>query len=85
MRKPLRESMPITTAFIDECREVFGEDMVNAQIKLGMQGAQTFHATENGQEVGAPMPSFDELKGITLDRMVIYSREEIAARAARRK
>lgn len=48
----LRESMPLVTAFIDECREAFGTEEVNAQIKLGMQGAQTFHASENGIEVG---------------------------------
>lgn len=69
MSKPLRDSMPLVAAFIDECREAFGAEMVNAQIRLGMQGAQTFHAVENGIEVGT---RFDEpVKFITLDRMVI--------------
>ncbi|OGO33102.1 MAG: hypothetical protein A2Z03_02220 [Chloroflexi bacterium RBG_16_56_8] len=71
MSKPLRESMPATAEFIDACREAFGTDEVNAQIKLGMQGAKTFHASENGIEVGTAMPGFDELPGITLDNMVI--------------
>ena len=71
MAKSLREIMPVTAAFIDECREAFGVEMVNAQIKLGMQGARTFHASENGTEVGTASPSFEESKGITLDKMVI--------------
>ncbi len=68
MAKPLRELMPTTTAFIDECREAFGVDMVNQQIKLGMRGAQSFYASENGQEVGTKIA---EGHGMTLDQMVI--------------
>ncbi|MHB0925874.1 MAG: hypothetical protein ACYC1F_05165 [Gallionellaceae bacterium] len=70
----LRESMPQCAAFIDELREAFGADEINAQIKLGMQGAQTFHASENGIEVGT---RFDEpVKFITADKMVIRDKVE---------
>lgn len=69
--KSLRESMPLCAEFIDEMRAAFGADEVNAQIKLGMQGARTFHAVENGHEVGTQMQSFDDSPGITLDKMVI--------------
>ena len=50
--KNLRESMPIVTAFIDECREVFGKYTINRSIKAGMDGQETFWARENGIEVG---------------------------------
>lgn len=54
MGKPLREAMPLCAAFIDEMRAAFGTEEINAQIRFGMQGAQTFHARENGIEVGTP-------------------------------
>lgn len=52
----LREAMPIIAAFIDEMREVFGVDVINAQIKRGMRGEIGFWASENGQEVGTRFP-----------------------------
>lgn len=74
MAKPLRESMPQVAAFVDEMREAFGVEEINAQIKLGMQGAQTFHASENGIEAGT---RFDEpVKYITADKMVIREKSE---------
>ena len=67
--KPLRASMPQTTAFIDALREAFGVDEINGQIKLGMAGAQTFFAEEGGQSIGT---RFTEIRNhITLDKMVI--------------
>ena len=75
-KRSLRETMPATAEFIDACREAFGTDDVNTQIKLGIQGAKTFHARENGTEVGTAMPGFDELPGITLDKMVISPPEK---------
>ncbi len=48
----MRDAMPLCAAFIDAMREVFGEEEINAQIRFGMQGAQTFYASENGHEVG---------------------------------
>ncbi len=56
MAKPLREIMPETAVFIDACREAFGQDMIDAAIKAGMQGQPTFYASENGHEVDTPMP-----------------------------
>lgn len=67
----LREAMPETYAFIEACREAFGKDAVNPMIKLGMEGASTFHAVENGIEVGTEMPSFEDVRGVTLDQVVI--------------
>ncbi|WP_034639943.1 hypothetical protein [Chitinilyticum aquatile] len=51
----LREAMPETTAFIDSLRAVFGADLINRQIKGGMNGQPTFYARENGIEVGTPV------------------------------
>ena len=51
-KKNLRESMPLVTAFIDECREVFGADTINRSIKAGLEGQETFWARENGIEIG---------------------------------
>lgn len=67
--KPLRESMPQTAAFIDELRAAFGAEEINAQIKLGMQGAETFYASENGIEAGTRFR--EPLKYITADKMAI--------------
>lgn len=69
MTKPLRESMPETAAFIDALREAFGKEHIDAQIRLGMQGAQTFHAVEGGQEVGTRFTQ--PVKFINVDQMVI--------------
>ncbi|QRM19548.1 hypothetical protein GBK02_09110 [Dechloromonas sp. TW-R-39-2] len=51
MTKPLRTAMPIITAFIDDFRAAFGDQVV-LPIKAGMEGQQTFWARENGHEVG---------------------------------
>lgn len=44
--------MPTVAAWIDELREAFGADSVNASIKAGMAGKPMFWASEGGQEVG---------------------------------
>ena len=51
--KGLREAMPCTTAFIDQMREAFGVDGVNASIKAGIAGDGSFYANENGVEIGS--------------------------------
>lgn len=58
--------MPLCTGFIDACREVFGVAAINASIKAGLQGQQTFYACENGHAVGTKSPD----RGITLSDMV---------------
>lgn len=62
--------MPQTAAWIDACREAFGTEMVNEQIQLGRQGAQTFYASENGYEIGTEIP--EPKVFVTADRMVLY-------------
>ncbi len=52
----LREAMPIVTEFIDACRVAFGASSVNESIKAGMQGFETFYASENGHTIGTPIP-----------------------------
>ena len=52
MSKPLRQTMPTVAGWIDELREAFGPDQINAAIRAGLDGQPTFYARENGQEVG---------------------------------
>jgi len=47
-----RDQMPITTDFIDYCRESFGLDDINTSIRSGIAGKPTFYAEENGQVIG---------------------------------
>ena len=49
MTKPLRQTMPTVSAFIDEMRQVFGADDINASIRAGIDGQPTFYASENGR------------------------------------
>jgi hypothetical protein len=48
----LREIMPTTAAFIDQMRDVFGAADVNAAIKSGLNGQETFYAAEAGLTLG---------------------------------
>jgi hypothetical protein len=48
----LRADMPQTAAWIDELREAFGREMVDAQIKRAMKGEKTFYAKEGTHEFG---------------------------------
>lgn len=79
----LRDEMPSTAAFIDACREAFGTDMVNAQIKLGMQGAETFYANENGYEVGTKIREAKIF--LTVDQMRVLTKAEHAQLASWQK
>jgi len=65
MSKPLRETMPLCTGFIDACREVFGATEINASIKAGIEGQPTFYASENGATVGTKSAD----RGIPLSAM----------------
>jgi hypothetical protein len=53
MSRNLRQSMPLVTEFIDALREHFPPAEVNAAIRAGMDGQQTFWASEGGIEIGA--------------------------------
>ena len=49
----LRQAMPQTAAWIDELRDAFGADAINASIRKGMAGLPNhFHAEENGHHAG---------------------------------
>lgn len=62
----LRQSMPQTAAWIDELRQTFGAEAINASIRNGMAGGSDFWASENGHEVGHRAP---EGEAITADKM----------------
>lgn len=52
MTKPLRKTMPFTTAIIDDFRANYPEACPDAAIKAGIAGQPTFWARENGVEIG---------------------------------
>ena len=53
--KSLRADMPVTAALVDEMREAFGAEMINAAIRGGISGRPTFFARENGHEIGTAL------------------------------
>lgn len=56
-KKPnMRDEMPTVAAFIDDLRAAFGKEMIDGQIRKGMNGEGTFWATENGHTVGSKPP-----------------------------
>ncbi len=50
--KPLRERMPQVSAWVDDLRAAFGDELINGQIKAGIRGEAVFFATEGGVELG---------------------------------
>lgn len=75
--KPLRETMPLTAAWIDELRAGFGTESINNSIRMGMQGfPDWFHATEGEHEVGTPFKPIDPARCVSLADMVIRSKVE---------
>ena len=49
--------MPTVAAWVDELREAFGADGINAAIRNGVAGGAAFYATEGGHSIGsAAMP-----------------------------
>lgn len=52
----LREKMPLITAWLDGMRGAFGTAVINDAIKGGIAGRSSFHAVENGIEVGTRRP-----------------------------
>lgn len=51
--KPLRHAMPTVAAWIDELRDAFGAEGINAAIRNGVHGGTHFYAHENGQCIGS--------------------------------
>ena len=64
MQKPgnLRAEMPTVAGWIDQLREAFGAETINAAIRAGLDGQPTFYAEENGRAVGTKSHG----KGVTL-------------------
>ena len=55
--KPMRDSMPGVTAFIDSMRESFGAEAINQAMRAGLQSGE-FWASEGAQMIGAPWCHF---------------------------
>jgi len=68
MSQSLRDEMPGVAAFIDDLRSAFGKDEINDQVRAGLKGKPTFHATENGYEIGTP---FKPEQGIKLSETIV--------------
>lgn len=67
MSKPLRQTMPSVAGWIDELREAFGAEMIDAAIRAGIAGQRTFYASENGVEVGTK----DDRRGVAMSGVSI--------------
>jgi hypothetical protein len=86
MNKPLnlREQMPLTTAFIDQCRVAFGKETINTAIRAGMAGQKTFYASESGLEIGTQDHDFENIpNSISLDRCVLREKTELESSKGR--
>lgn len=59
MSKNMRTEMPIVAAWIDQLRANLGRDIIDEAIRKGMAGLPTFHAVENGHQVGTPLDQPD--------------------------
>lgn len=71
--KPMRELMPVTTAFLDMLRETFPDAEVAQSIRDGLAGQPRFWASENGYEIGTPItmsPNAFVLDSVALARHV---------------
>ena len=68
--KPLRLAMPTVAGWIDDLRAAFGAELIDHAIRAGIDGQQTFHARENGREVGTPI-AYDANKAVSLADCII--------------
>ena len=48
----LRDEMPTVAAFLDDLRAIFGKEMIDKQIRQGLNGQPTFWAKEGGHILG---------------------------------
>lgn len=69
MTKPLRQAMPFTASIIDDFRSNWPEAGVVQAVRAGIDGQPTFHAKENGHEVGTPIP-YDQTKASSLAALI---------------
>lgn len=65
----LADRMPVVDAFIDELRAMFGREAIDRAIVEGLRDG-TFHARENGYEVGVPV-AIDQERAVCLADMVL--------------
>lgn len=79
--RTIRNSMPKVMAFIDDLREAFGADEINALVKGGMAGVPTFWASEGGHEVGTRY--VERGREISAADMVLGSNPEVMAKGHR--
>jgi hypothetical protein len=77
----MRDKMPIVAAFIDQLREAFGREGIDQAIRSGMRDG-TFHARENGHEVGAPVKD-EPGRTVRLSDMSPYNDHRIHHECAR--
>ncbi len=52
----MRQAMPFTASIIDDFRANWPEAGIEQAVRAGIAGQKTFHAIENGHEVGTPIP-----------------------------
>ena len=83
MTKPLRLAMPFTTAIIDDFRAHWPEAGVVEAVKAGLQGQPVCHASENGHQIGTPLPSVAG-KSVSMADIDLRSFSAIAAQHASR-
>ena len=84
-KKPMRELMPETTAFLDMLRAEFPDAGINEAIRAGMAGEPRFWASENGHQVGTPIELGPDAYVLDAEALAVKAREvraEAAARAA---
>ncbi len=61
--------MPFTASIIDDFRANWPEAGVVQAVRAGIDGQPTFHAKENGQEIGTPIP-YDSDKAISVAAII---------------
>jgi hypothetical protein len=77
----MKDQMPICAAFVAECRELFGAESINPEIRKGMHGEPTFYASENGHELGTK----DTRQGLALTHIEINAPARTAPAGRRGK
>jgi len=66
----MRQAMPFTASIIDDFRANWPEAGIEQAVRAGIAGQHTFHAIENGHEVGTPIP-YDPGKAVKLSETVV--------------
>lgn len=79
----MREQMPVVTDWIDRMRAAFGTEHIDGVIKAGMRGQPVFFASENGHQVGTPVPQGERVlldeRGV---RCVLVGRDGVRTKIA---